>query len=419
MAGWLLALLGLVSLGIAANARWPRQTLPALIPSWALAMAAVEFAIHLTAIGLIVVVVLVASGALQSPIGDVGLVLWLAAAAAAIPWGRSSLRTRLDVEGRPAELDLDADDAPSFPRLQIVFPLLAPWRRGVRHERGKVFARVGDDGRELKLDVFRPAKDPGRRLPAIIHIHGGAWYFGSRHEQGLPLLNHLAANGWIGINIDYRLSPKATMPEHIHDCKRAIAWVREHADELGIDASFIAITGGSAGGHLASLCALTPNDPRLQPGFERADTHVDACVSFYGVYDLSDPGERQIPALRRLVEKIVFKTTVAENHDLFKLTSPMEHLRRDAVPFFVIHGDGDTLVPVAESRDFVAALRDASDHVVLYAEMPGGQHAFDMLPTWRSVPVIRAAERFLAATYATRFGTHGETEDAVERHVTA
>jgi acetyl esterase/lipase len=414
---WLLAGLGALSAGVAANARWPSRRMPFVIPSWFLAMFAVELAIHLLVLGAIAVVVLVMSGALGSLVGDVGLAFWLVAAALAVPWGRASLRTQLDVEGRPAELDLDADDAPTFPRLQIVLPFLAPWRRGVRHDRGRTFAVV--DGVELKLDVFRPAKDPGRPLPAIIHIHGGAWYFGSRHEQGLPLLNHLAKNGFVGINIDYRLSPKATMPEHVHDCKRAIAWVRDHATELGIDPSFIAITGGSAGGHLASLCALTPNDPRLQPGFERSDTHVDAAISFYGVYDVHDPDDAQIRAIRDHIERIVFKTTLEQSPELFELVSPMAHVRRDAVPFFVIHGDGDTLVPVNESRRFVQRLREASDHVVLYAEMPGGQHAFDMLPTWRSVPVIRAAERFLAATYLTRYATPGETEAAVERNVTA
>ncbi|MFT4036069.1 MAG: alpha/beta hydrolase [Patulibacter sp.] len=416
-AAWLLAALGALSLAVAANARWPSRRGRFVMPSWMLAMFAVELAVHLIVIGVVIVVALAAAGALGSPVGALGLVLWLAAAAVAAPWGRASLRTQLDVEGRPAELDLSADDAPPFPRLHLILPLLAPWRRGVRHQRGRTFAMV--DGVKLKLDIYRPSTDPGRPLPAIIYIHGGAWYFGSRREQGLPMLGHLAANGWIGINIDYRLSPKATMPEHVHDCKRAIAWVREHADELGVDPSFIAVAGGSAGGHLATLCALTPNLAALQPGFEAADTRVDACISFYGIYDFEDPDQQQIPALRELVEKIVFKTTAEQDPELFKLVAPMYHLRRDAVPFFVIHGNGDTLVPVGESRAFVAALRDISAQVVLYAEMPGGQHAFDLLPTWRSAPVIRAIERFLAATYATRNATLAETELAVEAQITA
>src|SRR6476620_4159656 len=113
------------------------------------------------------------------------------------------------------------------------------WRPSVKKQRGVVFASPG--GVDLKLDIVRSRKaKPGERRPAVIHVHGGVWIFGSRHEQGLPLLSHLAANGWVGFNVDYRLSPKATMPEHVEDVKRAIAWVREHADELGVDPDFIA-----------------------------------------------------------------------------------------------------------------------------------------------------------------------------------
>ena len=128
----------------------------------------------------------------------------------------------------------------------------------------------------------------------MIQVHGGGWILGSRSEQGIPLLNHMAANGWVGFNVDYRLSPRATLPDHVIDVKRAIAWVRENADELGVDPERIAITGGSAGGHLTALAALTANDRSLQPGFEDADTSVMAAVPFYGIYDFT--GARRLRA---------------------------------------------------------------------------------------------------------------------------
>ncbi|MBL7660064.1 alpha/beta hydrolase, partial [Escherichia coli] len=93
--------------------------------------------------------------------------------------------------------------------------------------------------------------------------------------------------GWICVAINYRHSPRNTWPDHILDVKRALAWVKAHISEYGGDPDFIAITGGSAGGHLSSLAALTPNDPRFQPGFEEADTRVQAAVPFYGVYDFT------------------------------------------------------------------------------------------------------------------------------------
>ena len=131
-------------------------------------------------------------------------------------------------------------------------------------------------------------EEPGRNRPAIMQIHGGAWIIGDKREQGWPLIGHLAANGWVCFNVNYRLSPAATWPEHLIDLKYALKWIREHADEYGIDPSFVAVTGGSAGGHLTAMMGLTANDPEYQPGFEEADTSLQAAVPVYGVYDFTN-----------------------------------------------------------------------------------------------------------------------------------
>ncbi len=134
-----------------------------------------------------------------------------------------------EVPGEPAES--------RFPRSHLVFPILMFVPRGVRHQRGVVFHRT--ERRRVRLDVYEPKAAPGdgELRPAIVQVHGGGWIFGSRVEQGIPLLNHLASNGWVGFNVDYRLSPRATMPEHVVDVKRAIAWVRENAEAYGVDPS--------------------------------------------------------------------------------------------------------------------------------------------------------------------------------------
>ena len=80
------------------------------------------------------------------------------------------------------------------------------------------------------------------------------------------------------VSINYRLSPRSTWPDHIVDVKHAIAWVQANIAEYARDPDFIAITGGSAGGHLSSLAALTANDPTFQPGFEDVDTRVQAAA---------------------------------------------------------------------------------------------------------------------------------------------
>ena len=84
----------------------------------------------------------------------------------------------------------------------------------------------------------------------------------NKHEQALPLMNHLAARGWVCVAANYRLSPRATFPDHLIDLKRALAWIREHIAEFGGDPGFVAATGGSAGGHLSSLLSLTAGATR-------------------------------------------------------------------------------------------------------------------------------------------------------------
>ena len=110
----------------------------------------------------------------------------------------------------------------------------------------------------------------------LLQVHGGAWILGKKDQQGIPLMQHLAAQGWVCVAINYRLSPRDPWPAQAIDVKQAIAWIREHIAEYGGDPDYIAITGGSAGGHLTALTALTPNDPEWQPGFEDADTSVAA-----------------------------------------------------------------------------------------------------------------------------------------------
>jgi acetyl esterase/lipase len=228
-------------------------------------------------------------------------------------------------------------------------------------------------------------------------VHGGAWVIGSKREQGIPLLNHLAANGWVGINVDYRLSPRAKFPDHLLDLKRAIKWYREHAEEHGADPSFLCVTGGSAGAHLAALVALTANLPEYQPGFEDVDTSVRAAVPFYGVYDLRvllDAAPRHFASF---LERHVMGTRRADDPEAYAKASPVHWIREDAPPFLVVHGDLDTLVPVTQARSFAEHLRRTSAAPVLYAEMKGAQHAFDIFPSYRAARVIEGTERFLTS----------------------
>src|SRR5688572_15984594 len=199
------------------------------------------------------------------------------------------------------------------------------------------------DHRRHRLDVYRHSDDATGR-PVLLQIHGGAWILGNKRQQGQPLMYDMAARGWVCVAPNYRLSPRATFPDHLIDVKRALAWVREHIHEYGGDPSFVVVTGGSAGGHLAALLALTPNRPELQPGFEDVDTSVSACVPMYGVFDFLDQnGVRKLASMRPFLQPIVMKCSPTECRDKWELASPISQVNPDAPPFFVVSSAHDTL----------------------------------------------------------------------------
>jgi acetyl esterase/lipase len=282
--------------------------------------------------------------------------------------------------------------------------LATPWRKllnpfRMREPRVRVEKNIAYNGhgRRGVLDIYLPADTPVDGAPVLLQVHGGAWMIGTKDQQGIPLMQHMAAKGWICVAINYRLSPRDAFPAHVIDVKQAIAWIREHIAAYGGDPDYIAITGGSAGGHLVALAAVTPGDPDFQPGFEDADTSVQAAIPHYGVYDLAgSTGHKQAILLRdRFLAPRILQTTWRENPDLFEAASPILRVTPDAPDFFVLHGAHDSLVPVGQARAFVAKLREVSKRTVVYAELPGAQHAFDVFPSIRSAHVVRAIDRYL------------------------
>jgi acetyl esterase/lipase len=257
----------------------------------------------------------------------------------------------------------------------------------------------GEHGSRNHLDIWRrPDLDPGGRAPVLLQVPGGAWMVGSKRQQAYPLMSHLAELGWVCVAINYRLSPRSTWPDQIVDVKQALAWTKEHIAEYGGDPDWVAITGGSAGGHLSALAALTANDPQFQPGFENADTSVRAAVPFYGVYDFTR-SDAIHPLMAPTLAKYVFKLRRAEIEEPFRTASPITHVSADAPPFFVLHGRNDSLIPVDQARAFTARLREVSRQPVAYAELPFAQHAFDIFGSARATHAAVAVEQFLAEIY--------------------
>ncbi len=369
-------------------------------------------------------------GALRGPVGELGLLLHL------VSWGLLlhylwRVHYACPVLDGKVVLDDDhpfIDGVPEEELRQLPAGRIS-WRPSLTYRipamlavdviRNVVFRDVS--GVKLRLDVYRPRRSSGlgdiggvgdlgdignngtftpAPAPTAIYIHGGGWVAGNRRQSQF-MLYELAAAGWAVFSISYRFAPRFPLPAAVEDCKAAVAWVRGHGAEYGAQTDDLVVIGGSAGGHLASLVALTPNDPRFQPGFEAEDTSTSGAVIFYGVSDFesafSDPG---LIGFAHFQERVLFKSRYRDDPAPFRLLQPLSHLSKDAPPMLLIHGENDSLVPIESSRSFCRKLREAGAGRVHLLEVPLGGHAFEVTPGPLHQRTVRVILRFLASVRA-------------------
>lgn len=406
MVPWLFLALSIWGALFTGNALFPirRPFVLAVIgffPAW----LTTELALHHLVWQAVATTGFIAYGALEATAGWVGLAITLASWLGLIGLFRDALADAGRIE---AALKGGLGDGY---RRQILPALAEQLRSGIAWsrviwpfrmghsavERIRDLDYAGDGHPRHRMDLFRP-RDLPCGAPVLLQIHGGGWIVGNKDQQGLPLVHHMAARGWLCVSINYRLSPKATWPDHLVDCKRALAWIHEHIVDYGGDPDRVIVTGGSAGGHLTAMLALTANEPRFQPGFEDGDTTVAGFVPFYGVFDWTDRfgfrGSRDL--LRGQLERNIVKLSLAEHGEVYRDASPMSHVGGDIPPAMVLHGTNDTLAPVTEARAFVELLRARSESEVVYVELRGAHHAFEVFPSVRSLNAISGVATFAA-----------------------
>lgn len=421
-----LFVIGIVAALLTINSFWPPRrpatlALAGFFANW----LCTEAPFHIIAAELATAAVVIGLGGLEQPIGFAGLVLLVLAALGLAYHHRLAGGAWTIVEhalvsslGRDytsiIRAELGEDSAPTVTARQVAgfLPVCPPEveRFGV----GVVYHQADgdqDDGSRqsrwrrrgrlrLTLDVYRHHSRPSN-CPTFLYVHGGGWVIGNNRQQGLPLIHRLAARGWTCVTINYRLSPRATFPDHLIDVKRAIRWIRQNGRQYGANPDFLVIGGSSAGAHLAALAALTANDPEYQPDFPEVDTSVRGCVAFYGVYDFADEeGYWPHRGFQSFIERVVMKAKRGQAVDAYAKASPLYRIHANAPPFLLIHGSSDTLVPVAGARAFVARFTQITSSPITYIELPRTQHAFEVFPSLRSMQVIHGVERYLAYLYS-------------------
>ena len=218
------------------------------------------------------------------------------------------------------------------------------------------------DGETLTLDLYLPPDTNGRR-PAVLFVHGGGFVTGHSRmmgaEKDFPArLAVLAAKGYVVASMEYRLAPKDRFPAQVRDAKAAVAWLRGHSEEYGIDPRRIAIWGSSAGGMIAASvgtsCGVRDLDPE-STGAGGSDNCVQAVADWFG------PTSADSDRLSAIYLGCLASLNC--DADRMKAASPISHISRDDPPTQILHGDSDDLVPLAESKAFEQALRAAGVEV--------------------------------------------------------
>jgi acetyl esterase/lipase len=304
--------------------------------------------------------------------------------------------SRAALRGVVSAADLDVE-WPTAERTPPIWDAMSQrrylYRRGVHY--GSSPAQV--------LDVWRLKELPAQPAPVLVFVPGGAWVHGRYLGQGSALMSRLAEQGWVCLAIDYRVAPHHRWPRHITDVKTAVAWARANVDKFGGDRNFVAVAGCSAGGHLAALAGLTPDDPALTAELpDGADSSVDAVVGIYGRYDWQDRSTPERVRFVDFLERVVVRRTIARHPEVFRDASPIARVHRNAPPFLVIHGSKDGVIPVDQARSFVERLRAVSHSVVGYLELPGAGHGFDLIDGGRAGAMAHATALFLNEVYRTR-----------------
>ncbi|CAG7644377.1 alpha/beta hydrolase fold domain-containing protein [Paenibacillus allorhizosphaerae] len=272
-------------------------------------------------------------------------------------------------------------------------PVLAQPAVSVAPKGVKLFedVEIGMAGsRKLYTSIAIPDTPPESPLPVMVYIHGGGWNHGNRKDALRSISGYVTKRGYIGVSLEYRLTPEAAFPAQIQDVKLEIRYLRAHAKQYHLDPSRIGVWGVSAGGHLASLLGttgdLTPDaevtldngkkvkdiDLGGSSGWQQYSDQVQAVADWYGPADFTTPEADKYKSLTALLGN----KSALSVPDLARLAMPGTYASPSTPPFWIRHGDADTTIPFSNSEKFAKQLEDAGAPVVDFKIVPGQGHGF-------------------------------------------
>ena len=221
---------------------------------------------------------------------------------------------------------------------------------------------------ELKLDIYQRSDVTGP-VPTLFFIHGGGWVHQSKSDVLGNLLPWLEW-GWTVVNIDYRLAGDASAPAAVEDCRCALRWVAANAEKYQFDLKRLVISGASAGGELALVTGMAPDNAGLDQDYPAGTRPLAAAfVNFSGIVDVTEvvQGPHQTPWA------VTWIPNGPGQLEMAKKVSPLTYVRAGLPPVLTIHGDADDAVPYQQAVKFHAALTQAGVPNQLVT-VTGGKH---------------------------------------------
>jgi len=239
------------------------------------------------------------------------------------------------------------------------------------------------DGHALTMDVFAPsgkANGAGVIVFVSAEFRSGREFLAMVHPIGTaPFLDR----GYVVFAVLLSSQPKYTVPEILDDAHRAVRFVRYNSKRFGVDPTRIGVTGGSAGGYLALMmgCAGLPGDPNATDPVDRESSKAAAVACFFPPSDFlalegACSNETAAPFdFREFAVKsgTYERVTLEKRRKIGRSVSPLTYVSKRAAPTLIIHGDKDTLVPLAQSEAMIDKLKacGVDSHLIV---KPGKGH---------------------------------------------
>jgi acetyl esterase/lipase len=243
---------------------------------------------------------------------------------------------------------------------------------------------AGDTIKKHQLDIYLP-RDAKSPLPLVVWVHGGAWRLNDKYADMSYMKNtiqNIVHNGFALASIDYRHSTTEKFPAQIKDCIQAVQFLHDNAGKYRIDKSKIILMGFSAGGHLASLLALSLNDnvKEFYPLGNKPTFSIKAVLDFYGPSDLLMFYGNSLPGPDTSNIGILLGASPLLRPDLSKKASPVTYIDKGDPPFFIVHGEKDDAVPPTQSH-LLKSYLDLADVKNELFVVKGAPHYGEMFDT--------------------------------------